>query len=793
MKKITLLFLFFIGGISTSFGQLSQDFETWPATGWTIESTNTAHTWEGVAEVDGGIVGNGAQVLYDFDQDESLISPVFTVPAGSPSLKFKVALSYYWAVDPNNNYDAIVSISTDGGGTWTELWTEDDLGAFTNWVPYDVSIPLAAYAGQTNAKIKFQYIGDDGAALYIDEVNIAIPPSVAPDCVTQTAPANAATGVDYTGAVNLEWTAAATGTAVESYDVYLDTNAAPTTLLGNQVELERGVTGLLPTTTYYWKVVAKNAAGDAVGCSVFSFTTMANPVAPYCGPFTWEFNVEPISLVNFAGINNITDPTINGTPSHEAFFAVPTGNVTAGSSYTITLQGNTGGDWTDRFIVFADWNHDGDFADLDEAYPITQTITNSTGVDAIVATQSLLIPPSALAGNTRMRVKKIFGTVDYTDPCLGAGFGQGEDYTLAVTAAPSDLPDYVSLQWPPVLEITLGNSGTVYGQVYEAGLTDVIPNIAGQTPGITAWVGYSATDTNPNTWTNWTAATWNATYVGNNDEYQAAIGSDLTPGTYYYATRFQLNGGAFVYGGINASNNGNIWDGTTFKSGILTVNPQPPVAPNCDLVSALPDDSLGGSVWTRPFSDGSGLSGVGVDVSYHIYGPFAVDTTGSYTFDSTQDFDGFAFVYENSFDPNDQLTNFVAGNDDGGSGSEITTDLTAGTIYYFVTTAFEPGQFGDFSTDITGPGTVTCGALGIPGFIDNNFVYYPNPVKNTLNLSYDKQISKVEVFNLLGQKVISNAINSNDAQVDMAGLSNGAYMVRVTSDNQSKTFKVIKQ
>lgn len=790
MKKITLLVLSLIGSVSTSFGQLSENFDIWPPAGWTIQSTNTDQTWEGVDEFNGGIVGNGAQVLYDFGQDESLISPVFTVPAGAPNLKFKVALSYYWAVDPNDNYDATVSISTDGGGTWTQLWSENDLGVFNNWEPYDVSIPLTSYAGSTNAKIKFNYFGDDGAALYIDEVSVALPPTVAPDCVTQTAPTNAATGIDYTAAVTLTWTAATTGPAAESYDVFLDTNANPTTLLGNQTGLTRDVTGLLASTTYYWKVIAKNETGDATGCSVFSFTTMANPFAPYCGPINFVNNTEPITLVNFADINNVTSATLNGTPDHENFTSI-TGHIIAGNAYTITIKGNTDGDFTNRFMVFADWNQDGDFADTDEAYTITQTITNSNGTDATQATQSLQVPPTATVGNTRMRVKKIYGTDFYADPCVGTNYGQVEEYTLNVAAQPSDTPDYAGLQWPPTATIPV-NSGsvTVYGRVYEPGVT---PG-AGAGAGIQAWVGVSpiGSNTNPNTWTSWIPATFNVD-SGNDDEYMATIGAGLTPGTYYYATRFQLNGGPYVYGGIDSSNNGNFWNGTTHNSGVLTVSPPPPVEPNCDLTSDLPDDSLGGIVWTRPLADGSDLSAVGVDVSYHIYGPITVDTDGNYTFSSTQDFDGVIFVYENAFDPNDQLTNYLAGNDDGGPGSELSTDLATGTTYYFITTSFSPGDFGTFTTEITGPGEVTCGELAVPGFNENNFAYYPNPVKNNLNLSYNKEISNVEVFNLLGQKVSSNVINANNAQIDMSNLSKGAYIVKITSDNQVKAIKVIKQ
>jgi hypothetical protein len=84
-------------------------------------------------------------------------------------------------------------------------------------------------------------------------------------------------------------------------------------------------------------------------------------------------------------------------------------------------------------------------------------------------------------------------------------------------------------------------------------------------------------------------------------------------------------------------------------------------------------------------------------------------------------------------------------------------------------------------------------SLGNSSFDITNFSYYPNPVKNTLNLSYNQEISNIEVFNFLGQKVISNVINANAAQIDMSNLSKGAYMVRVTSNNQVKTIKVIKE
>ena len=84
-------------------------------------------------------------------------------------------------------------------------------------------------------------------------------------------------------------------------------------------------------------------------------------------------------------------------------------------------------------------------------------------------------------------------------------------------------------------------------------------------------------------------------------------------------------------------------------------------------------------------------------------------------------------------------------------------------------------------------------ALSNASFNANSFSFYPNPVKDVLTLSYDTEIQKVSVFNLLGQEVITKSINANLGQIDMSALSEGTYLVKVTADNATKTIKVIKQ
>ncbi|MBU0766000.1 MAG: choice-of-anchor J domain-containing protein, partial [Bacteroidetes bacterium] len=134
---------------------------------------------------------------------------------------------------------------------------------------------------------------------------------------------------------------------------------------------------------------------------------------------------------------------------------------------------------------------------------------------------------------------------------------------------PTDAVDWCNLQWPETINITTGNYDTVYAQAYEPGVTDS----AGQGAGLEAWIGYNVNDTNPATWTNWMPAIYNVD-SGNNDEYMAELGAGLPVGTYYYASRFRLNGGPYEYGGFS-SGGGGFWDGVTYVSGILTVTSDP--------------------------------------------------------------------------------------------------------------------------------------------------------------------------------------------------------------------------
>lgn len=186
----------------------------------------------------------------------------------------------------------------------------------------------------------------------------------------------------------------------------------------------------ITTDTYFQCVVT--CTNSSMSATTTAILMTVNPFsACYCIP-DFADAVEPITLVDFAGINNATSEVVNGTPALEDFTAM-TASVTEGATYPITLQGNTDGSYTNYFTVYIDFNQNGDFSDAGESFDIG-TINNSTGVDAVMATGNITIPFGATAGITRMRVLKLFGGYP-TSSCNTDGYGQAEDYSIDITAA----------------------------------------------------------------------------------------------------------------------------------------------------------------------------------------------------------------------------------------------------------------------------------------------------------------------------------------------------------------------
>lgn len=334
--------------------------------------------------------------------------------------------------------DLAVDVATNQILSWT---------AAVSAASYDVffgptatgAVFIANQAGTTYAPVMaastsytYKVVAKNGNGSATGCTETSFTTAIPPGCTSLDTPANGATGIPV-GVIPFSWTAPAvtpTASAATSYDLFFRPNLTATkTLVGNFTETNASIILTGFNSTFYITIVPKNALGAATGCIETSFTTEADPFVPYCSSVTYTTVVEPITSVNFAGINNVSSAETGGS-SIENFISV-VGTVATGIPYTMTLKGNTDGAFTSNFRVFVDWNHDNDFADAGETYN-AGTILSSTGVDAISAVSTILVPSTALLGNTRMRVKKLFGTTTIDNACVGGVYGQSEDYTLNV-------------------------------------------------------------------------------------------------------------------------------------------------------------------------------------------------------------------------------------------------------------------------------------------------------------------------------------------------------------------------
>ena len=71
-----------------------------------------------------------------------------------------------------------------------------------------------------------------------------------------------------------------------------------------------------------------------------------------------------------------------------------------------------------------------------------------------------------------------------------------------------------------------------------------------------------------------------------------------------------------------------------------------------------------------------------------------------------------------------------------------------------------------------------------------NFILYPNPVRNTLNIQLENALEKVEIYSVLGRKVLEN----NTSDMNVSSLSPGMYLLKVyTVDGKIGVKRFVKK
>jgi hypothetical protein len=69
----------------------------------------------------------------------------------------------------------------------------------------------------------------------------------------------------------------------------------------------------------------------------------------------------------------------------------------------------------------------------------------------------------------------------------------------------------------------------------------------------------------------------------------------------------------------------------------------------------------------------------------------------------------------------------------------------------------------------------------VPVIAEGTLNLYPNPARDILNVVSDEPITQIQMIDMLGQIVYSQSGHGNRHQVNVTGLKQGIYFVRVNT------------
>ncbi|WP_047545776.1 T9SS type A sorting domain-containing protein [Psychroserpens sp. Hel_I_66] len=99
----------------------------------------------------------------------------------------------------------------------------------------------------------------------------------------------------------------------------------------------------------------------------------------------------------------------------------------------------------------------------------------------------------------------------------------------------------------------------------------------------------------------------------------------------------------------------------------------------------------------------------------------------------------------------------------------------------------------DAAYDAVGSIVIQPATLSVDDFNTSQFSVFPNPAKNNWTINANSTIKSVQVYDILGKRVVSMSTSSNNVNIDATNLTTGMYIAQITSENGSKNIKLVKK
>ncbi|MDH7914152.1 endonuclease [Winogradskyella sp. SYSU M77433] len=126
------------------------------------------------------------------------------------------------------------------------------------------------------------------------------------------------------------------------------------------------------------------------------------------------------------------------------------------------------------------------------------------------------------------------------------------------------------------------------------------------------------------------------------------------------------------------------------------------------------------------------------------------------------------------------------------SDTQQTTTISDINIEGSITVEIVDNNSGDARVGIDDLSWTCYSSLSLVDNTFDNTTIYPNPVKSNLNIELNStEETLVEIYSILGKRVLKTQINSSDS-INLQTLKSGVYILKLTQNNSSVSKKLIK-
>jgi hypothetical protein len=148
-----------------------------------------------------------------------------------------------------------------------------------------------------------------------------------------------------------------------------------------------------------------------------------------------------------------------------------------------------------------------------------------------------------------------------------------------------------------------------------------------------------------------------------------------------------------------------------------------------------------------------------------------------------------------------QAGNNISSNQSIGSYQWLNCDSNMAMISGATSQLFTAPASGNYAVQVTNNGCVDTSAcisitlIGIEEMASLDYVVYPNPTSELINLRFEKLSNglMVQLVTIEGKLILEQQIESHLTSLDLSGLTDGVYLIRVIDDSGINIHQIVKQ